>query len=475
VLHGESTDPGSVRVVLVGDIARGAPGLATSLAVLYDQDGRPVGNEGQDIEVTASRTRFQTALSVAPGVYRARIAVRDADGRVGSVERAIDARWQKAGTVETTGLALLVAAPTGNIAEPVLETVSTADRVVAQLSLRGASADTMSTIPMEIGQGGASGPVLLRVNARVARTTAGTTVAQETIPVGLLPPGRYTIAATIPDATARFSRALVVEDAPPPLGASRASAAMSLVNPPRFELREVLAPDVVAPMLERLAARPDMASARDAIDRIKRGPWPRDILTGPLQESPLAAQFIGGLGQLQRGELDQAAVSFRNALRAGPDFTPSILYLGACYAAGARDREAAGAWQTALARERTMPMLSLLAIEAWLRAGRPAAAQALAADARTRWPDDATFVRLNAQAALAAGKRDEGLTLVTQVPNPEPPLLLMAMAVLYEAARDQAPVWDAARDEAAMLKFRDAYARVNGESMALVDAWTRKP
>ena len=475
VLHGDAAEPGSVRVVVVGDIARGAPGLATSLAVLYDENGRPVGNEGQDLELTASRTRFQTALSVAPGVYRARIAVRDADGRIGSVERAVDARWQKAGAVETTGLALLVAAPTGNVAEPVIDTVSAADRVVAQLSLRGTAADDLSAVPLEIGQGGAAGTVLLRVNARVARTTAGMTVAQETLPVGLLPPGRYVISAAIPGGEVRFSRALIVESAPPAAGAARGSAAMSLARPPRFELAEVLAPDVVAPMLERLALRPDAASARDAIDRVKRGPWPADVLTGPLQASPLASAFISGLGQLQRGELDAAAVSFRNALRAAPDFTPSILYLGACYAAGARDREAAGAWQTALSRERSMPMLSLLAIEAWLRAGRPAAAQALAADARARWPEDATFVRLNAQTALAAGRRDEGLALVSQVPNADASLLLMAMAVLYEAARDQTPVWDAARDEAAMLKFRDAYARANGESMALVEAWTRKP
>jgi hypothetical protein len=84
-------------------------------------------------------------------------------------------------------------------------------------------------------------------------------------------------------------------------------------------------------------------------------------------------------------------------------------------------------------------------------------------------------VALNAQTALAAGRRDEGLALVSEVSSPEPSLLLMAMAVLYEAGRDQAPVWDAARDEAAMVKFRDAYARANGESLALVDAWMRKP
>jgi VWFA-related protein len=472
VLHGDAAEPGSVRVVLVGDISRGAAGLATSLAVLYDQNGRPVGNEGQDLEVTTSRTRFQSAITVAPGVYRARIAVRDADGRVGSVERPVDARWQKAGELETTGLALLVAAPKGDVAEPVLESVSTSDRVVAQMSLRG-GAGAVPVVAMEIGQGDGAGEVLMRLNARVAKTASGTTLAQETIPVGLLPPGRYTVAAALPDAPARFVRSLLVEAAPA-AGTSQATAAMSLAKPPRFDAREVLDPAVVAPILERLAARPDAAQARSAIDQMKRGPWPAEVIAGPLQTSPLAAAFVSGLGLLARGDLDAAAVSFRNALRAAPDFTPSILYLGACYAAGARDREAAGAWQTALARERAMPLLSLLAIEAWLRAGRPAAAQALAADARMRFPDDVTFTRLNAQAALAAGRRDEGLTLVSQLPDPEPSLLLMAMAVLYEAGRDRSPVWDAARDEAAMLKFRDAYARANGESMALVDAWTRR-
>jgi VWFA-related protein len=472
VLHGEASEPGSVRVVLVGDVDRAAPGLATSLAVLYDPQGRPVGNEGQDLELTASRSRFKTALAVAPGLYRARIAVRDADGRIGSVERTVDARWQKAGGLETTGLALLVAGQAGNAAEPVLETVSSADRLVAQLSLRGPAVATPPEVGIAVAQAGVDGQVLLRLNARVARTTAGATVAQQYVPVGLLPPGRYVISATLPDSDTRYSRAVIVEPsaAPPTSGAG---AAALLARPPRFELQAALDPDVVAPLLERLAARPELGPAREAIERVKRGPWPAEILTGPLQSSPLASAFVGGLGRLQRGDLEGAATSFRDALRAAPDFTPSMLYLGACYAAGARDREAAGAWQTALTRERDMPLLSHLAIEAWLRADRPAAALALARQARERWPGDEGFARGQAMAALAGGQPAQGIELVAAMDAVDPSLLLAALGALYEARRDGAPLWSVDRDAALAASLRDRYRAAGGDSMALVDLWQK--
>lgn len=473
VLHGEASEPGSVRVVLVGDVGRAAPGLATSLAVLYDPQGRPVGNEGQDLELTASQTRFKAALAVSPGLYRARIAIRDADGRIGSVERTVDARWQRAGRLETTGLALLVAGPAGNVAEPVLETVSSADAVVAQLSLRGDAGEAPPEIAVEVAQAGVAAQVLLRLSARVARTTAGALVAQQHVPVGLLPPGRYLIAATLPDSETRFSRAVIVQPASTPRPPGAGAAAL-LARPPRFALRQALAPEVVAPLLDRLAALPDVGPARDAIERIKGGPWPAEILTGPLHGSPVAAAFVAGLGRLQRGNLEGAAGAFRDALRAAPDFTPSMLYLGACYAAGARDREAAGAWQTALTRERDLPLLSHLAIEAWLRADRPAAALALARQARARWPADEGFARQQAMAALAGGQRAEGVELVAAMDAVDPPLLLAALGALYEARRDALPLLDAERDAALAARLRDRYRAAGGESMALVDLWMRE-
>ena len=382
----------------------------------------------------------------------------------------MDARWQKVGGLETTGLALLVAGQADNAVEPVLETVSSADRLVAQLSLRGPEAVRSPDVALEITQTGVEGQVLLRLNARVARTTGGATVAQQYVPVGLLPPGRYLISARLADSEARFSRSVVVERPAAPQK-SVGSAAALLARPPRFEVQQALDPAVVAPLLDRLAARPELGPARDAIERLKPGPWPAEVLTGPLLSSPLAAAFVAGLGRLQRGDLENAAASFRDALRAAPDFTPSMLFLGACYAAGARDREAAGAWQTALTRERDMPLLSHLAIEAWLRADRPAAALALARQARARWPGDEGFAREQAMAALAGGQPADGVELVATMDAVDPPLLLAALGALYEARRDGTPLLGADRDAALVTALSDRYRAASGESMALVELW----
>jgi hypothetical protein len=148
-----------------------------------------------------------------------------------------------------------------------------------------------------------------------------------------------------------------------------------------------------------------------------------------------------------------------------------MVYLGACYAAGSKDKEAAAAWQTALLRERDTPAVAALAIDAWLRAERPAPALALLKQARVRWPSDQTFVRQHAQAALADGRTREGLEIVEGIAEPGEPLLFVALATLYHDVRAKKTVWDAARDRQNMRTLRERYAKTGGDSLALIDAW----
>ena len=65
------------------------------------------------------------------------------------------------------------------------------------------------------------------------------------------------------------------------------------------------------------------------------------------------------------------------------------MFLGACYALGGRDQEAAGAWQTALIGIDDDPRLFALIVDARLRAGDAAGAEDVAAEAEKRWPADA--------------------------------------------------------------------------------------
>ena len=474
VLHDEGNSRDLIRVLAVGDVSGAAVGAAISLAVLYDLEGRPVANGGQQLDVPATQTaRLQAAFTVKPGNYRLRFGVRDAEGHIGTVERGIDARWVKAGGAETTGLVLLrIASQAEATAEPVFTTVSTADRVVAQLALGAAD---KPEVVIDVLKEGDAAPLVSRA-ARVAKTAAGVVLVQESLPMALLPPGRYTIGATVlPGATARLSRSFDVERTAVPAtpGApAKPGDLLAFVTLPRFSLATVLDPAVVGPILGRLAERPDAAVVKDELTRRTAGPWPTDAAAGPLAASKVAATFVAGLGRLSEGSLDAAANDFRSTLRAAPDFAPAMLYLGACFASGAKDREAAGAWQTALARERDLPILTSLAIDAWLRAERPPAALALARHARTKWPSDERFVRQHALAALADGKRAEGLDLVVAMPSPDATLLLASLGALYEARRDGVPVWDAARDAAAQQQLRERYKAAGGDAIALVDLWS---
>jgi VWFA-related protein len=490
VLHGE-TGNDTLRVIVAGDVSRASTGAATAATVLYDLNGKSIVGTEVPLEVTADgRGRVSTALVTRPGNYVLRLAVRDAEGRIGSVERPVDARWKKVGNIETTGLVLI--RDRGTAREPLVDTVSRTDRLVVQVSFSTPVSAATTQVTFDVLRDGSTAP-LMHLTGRIAKTTAGATVAQETVAVSVLPPGRYTLSASIqPGKTPPFTRSFTVSpdtaDASPTAGAAPAgtppgaaptttpaaaipATTSALPKAPPFSTAAVLDPGFVAPVLERLAGRPDVAAVRDAVNGLKSGPWPADGDKSPVAGAPVASFFVAGLGRLQRGNVEDAAAAFRATLRAAPDFTPAMVYLGACYAAGGKDREAASAWQAAILREPDRPEVQRLAIEAWLRADRPAAALALVRQARTRFPDEEAFVGLQARASLADGKRQEGLELLDTVTKPDESLLLLALGTLYEAARTRTPVWDPPRDLETMRRLRETYAATNGSSVALVDAW----
>jgi VWFA-related protein len=448
VLHGTGA-PRDIRVVVTGDIARAAAGKATVVAALYHLDGRPVTARETTVEVPAAdRAGLSISLDAPPGSYAFRLAVRDAEGRVGSLERIVDATWKKAGRIETPGLVLFRSRPGGGAPAPIFDGVGAGDEIVVQLAVVGDGRVTQTPVEIDLRPAGGTS-ALIRRSARVTQTTGGQSVVHETLPASLLPPGRYTVNARVGPTV--LSRRLTVRpgpEAPPsaatgstPATPAAAASGSTAFARTRFTTAAVLDPALVDPAVERLAARPDVK-----------------------------ARFSAGLGKLQRGELDDAANEFRAALRAAPDFAPALVYLGACYAAGAKDREAAGAWQMALVREPS-PAVQRLAIEAWLRADRPASAQALIAKARERWPDDPAFPRLHAQATMAEGRIAEGIELIVALKDPDPATLLLALGTLYDAGRRGAPIGDAARNLETMRQLRERYAAVPGESIALVDAW----
>jgi tetratricopeptide (TPR) repeat protein len=121
-------------------------------------------------------------------------------------------------------------------------------------------------------------------------------------------------------------------------------------------------------------------------------------------DGSITAMFLRGLAQYRVGKLEDAAKEFRAAVRQSSDFLPGIFYLGACYAAGGRGREAVGAWQTSLVGDDSSPDVFQLLIDGFLRIGDTDAAIGAIEEAASKWPEDYRFV---VRATLAQAAQDK--------------------------------------------------------------------
>ncbi|MCA1561266.1 MAG: hypothetical protein LC804_13730, partial [Acidobacteria bacterium] len=217
------------------------------------------------------------------------------------------------------------------------------------------------------------------------------------------------------------------------------------------------------------------AALRPALDHARAGRF--DALMADLagaKPDQLAPTFLRGLALYSRGDLEAAAGQFRQALRLSSDFFPAAFYLGACYAAGGRDREAAGAWQTSLVTETDAPFVYTLLGDALLRLNEAEQATDILAEASSLWPGNEQ-VRLKLATAYAMGGRGaDSLEMLDRHLAAHPAdheRLFLAMRVLYEARAAGGSIASPAEDLQRFTTYAAAYDAANGPQQALVDQW----
>jgi VWFA-related protein len=493
-----------LKLVLAGEAYRVDPGEATFRVAVRDMAGTKILTGEQPIgEPTGEGLAFSANLPLMPGKYIVRVAVMDGAGRVGSVDHRVDIQQTSLGPVFATG-PMLVRVPGGPDASPriAVNAVRQDEQLAIQLDLEGERAKLEAAgVTFEIAAT-ADGPSLVSADATLSPDTAGTFVlAQAVTDTRVLPPGSYIARAKVSSggeqvgvlrrgfnvtevpaaATEAAAAPTPTAAAAPPREITRAvtpalPAARVVLPVPRFTLDQALAPGVLGPFLDRVAARPDAASPmiKELVNRARSG----GIQTVPVSDTlaaeyPVAA-FLRGLSLLSQNKLDPAANAFRAAMRAASDFYPAMVYLGVCYAAGGKDKEAAGAWRTALIKEGDTLPLHVLLVDALMRQDRADLALQTLTSARTRWPADDGLKRRFVLASLLAGQRAEGLTsldeLVTSRADDEP-TLMAGLMVLYKAFSDGRPVDEPERDRARMVRLADAYRARSGPAQALVDTW----
>jgi VWFA-related protein len=481
--------PNLMTIMLVGDVLGLEPGEAKIQVLLQTAAGRTVQSAVQPLgPATAERLPFTTSVNLEPGRYIVRAAVMDAGGHVGSVDHPIDAAGVSLGDLRSGDLLLARLPRGGGESEFLLDAIRPDERLAFQLDLIGAQERVSNAdVVFEIASSD-DGPALVTSEATFMHGSSSSGLAQALADVRLLPPGSYVARARVRsggELAGVVKRPFLVVAVPSTTTVdTRAGGNEIIATPPSarlpvrppFTSAQVLSTPVLGHFLDRLASRSDASSpaAATVIGRLREEPPADvDVPEALVTEAPVVAHFAIGLNRFARGELDPAAREFRAALRASADFYPAMIYLGACFAAGGKDNEAAGAWQTSLIKEGDAPALHGLLVDALLRLGRNEAALAAAQRARTRWPDDPVFARHYVMAALAAGRMADALSTLDQLPGqPEDEgALVLGLQALYEASAQGRPIQDADADRTRLLRYAETYRRIEGPSMALVDAW----
>ena len=488
-------EAGRFRLVLAGEATRVDPGEATFKIVVRDFEGKEVLAGEQPLgEPTGDGLWFATTIPLPAGRYVVRVAVIDGAGRIGSVDHRAEAGLVKVGPLAASG-PLLVRVPAGQTGKPrvALRDVRQDERLALQVDLEGDGAGLADAgVMFDISPAGGGAPLVEVPATLAAGSRSGWTMAQAVTDLRVLPPGEYVLRSRITSGSAEaveMSRSFAVLEAPAerapvaaagspaPGGTSNLRSALGALSPlPEFAIDQVLAPEVRGLFLDRVAARPDAGSPmlRELIDRARAGGIEELFISDVLAaESPVGA-FLKGLSLLAQQKLDPAAQAFRSAMRGSADFYPAMVYLGACYAAGGNDKEAAGAWRTALIKEADSPALHLVLGEALLRQGSGDLARETLEAAQIRWPGDDALKRRFALAALLTGDRASGLRALDDLvamQGDDEASLGAGLLVLYEAFVNKRPVEDPERDRARMARLAEAYRARGGTSQALVDSW----
>ena len=487
-----------MRIILSADIGQGVTGPADIKVgyIVLDASGRSVGSvldqkrltpTGRGAEATWS---FIDAVAVPPGDYTVRFAALDSAGRLGSVTHVVDARAVEGDGVSVSDMLMVDPsrrAESGGLAP-------TADGRILGTSVgvfvevypgRAMAAPRISVVIADRPDG----PALTSADLpATAKDDGRRLTAEGLLDLSMLPPGTYVASASVLDGDRRLVRVSRLfrfdphDGAGPPGATAGPRAAFgiatggSLVR--RFSRDDALRPDALDYFLGRLRGADAQAGAEPAAaatDALRAGRF--DAAIAALADAgaeQLAATFLKGLALFAKGELEPAATQFRTSLRISNDFLPAVFYLGACYAAGGRDREAVGAWSTSLVTESGARIIYDVLADAFLRLQDAERALSILTEARDRWPDDDAFIPRVAAAQALSQRRDQAIESLVPYIERHPAdttALVLAVRLLFDAHAAGKAATSPSRDRELAVKFAALSRAANGAEAALVDRW----
>jgi VWFA-related protein len=493
--------PGKVKLVLAAEIDPETMEKGLDIAIgfgVFDRTGAVVAS-GQERKIYSANSdvpiRYDLTIPVSPGTYRVRLAAVDLAGKSGSVEREVDVFGMEGQALAFGDLILAPVRETarGDLRAPVVLKVDDGQLgTYTELYTDKPGSLEQTTVAFEVADT-ADGPTLQSGTAQMREGRDGTIrQALGIIPIGALPPGRYIARAIIssggktvgklsrpfevlpqkrtairgPGAAAELPSATNVG------GSSMPSGIVIAARPEPFKTADVLQPDLLRAVFD--AMETNHASAKGALSRARAGKLEGTALMALDAGDQAAGSLLRGIELLSKGQLDPAANQFAVALRNAPDVPLASFFLGACYAAAGKDREAVAAWERARAAQLQLPGMQLILADGWLRLGQPANALEPLKAALDRQPQNDTVRKNLAVAQSQLGLHEQAYPTIGPFIERHPAdvdALLVALHALYQIHVEGRTIGSADEDRARAAAYARAYAAAKGPQLPLVEKW----
>ena len=489
-------EPGSsrVRVVVAAEVERGTSESLDYAAglVIATKEGKVIAANTEPARLKVHEADEGLALyagmvTVDPGSYRLRLALANAERRVGSVEREVLA-WQMNGDALTLGDLLVAQEPAGGAAlmpsvEPHVHNgslVALAEAYVPASSARaeiGARIDVLRdeasrvlvSAPMQVGVG--SSPEVRLFQGRVN--------------VGAVPPGNYIARVSFTEGgTARGAlsrpfrvlpaRATTTDGGAMPSGTGAPSELLAAVlgSLPAASQDDVLDTTTTS-ALWTAAEQGRTPAVLAAIKTARAGQMMDGALAALSAGDQGVAAFVRGMDFLAKAQIDQAANQFTTAMRIQSSFAAARAMLGVCLLIGNHEKEAAGLLMSLPAA--SMPAFGRLAGQAWLKAGQPAAAVAPLEQSSTAGATDPRTSRTLALAYALKGDAARSLPLLTTYldgpGSKDGPALAAGVFATYRRHATSTDGATIAADRTKARAWTRGYLATKGPLAPLVEAW----
>ena len=429
--------------------------------VITDREGKVVDNKSADMRLlpvmngVPSALQYTTGASLSPGEYTIKLAVAEGD-RVGSIEHVVHAALPAASGLTLSELMVGGPLEGGELLTPTIGDQINFGAVHGYVEVYGARTDGM-TMEYEIATA-RDAPALLNTDVPVHAISESRVIFTKVMPVQTLPPGKYILRAILSSATGASITTLTrgFEIAPPKVlltsaeGLGNVSVDAELFLPiddatmkPAFQRDLAVEETTLAPFRERLAPS-------------------------------VKAAFDQGVAFLAAGDWTKAELSFRTAIDPDVDSTSPLTFLAASFAGAGKDREAAGAWQTALVDGTDFPQIYQWLSEALLRTHDFGGARAILEEAAGKWPADTRFTKPLAMLYGTFGRGREAVrTLERYLDDRQDDRHAYFLAVqwLYTVHAAGAVVHNRTEDRKRAHEYADAYLRARGPQAALVKQW----